>query len=206
MWRTDRQTHRRTDGRAIAYSALSICCRALKSARIGCNLRKAAKVGSHDVIEQSTSTWPFDSPYAISYKCSIATALLYLQPFSRYSAPTDVTERNNAQNFWNWANARVVITLPVWSDVVSILEHTYNKRWPGVCVACARCRHVTVCRKLVDAQHGARYYFRFRRKWFGLHVEEISLQRSVDVVRLRVIVVADCNDIMKLSNNICNVV
>ena len=36
----------------------------------------------------SSITWRFDSPYALSYWCSIGTKLLgYLQTFSRYSTP-----------------------------------------------------------------------------------------------------------------------
>ena len=59
-------------------------------------------------------------------------------------------------------------------------------------VACAGRRHVDIRRKLVDAQHGARDHFRFRRKCLAAHVEEISMLRYVSMIP---VIVARCNDI-----------
>jgi len=72
-------------------------------------------------------------------------------------------------------------------------------------VAYAGRRHVGVRRKLVDAQHGARYHFRFRRKCLTAHVEEILLvRRSVGVMGRRsvVVVVARCNDDIQYANDV----
>jgi len=46
----------------------------------------------------SSVTWPFDSPYPISYWCCIVTKRLSLKRFSRYSTPNLVCTQTQAES------------------------------------------------------------------------------------------------------------